>query len=244
MPVRGCQTKILVNEFDFSGDTNSVTVEANTDAIEYSVFQNCAILKLPGRVTPAIQHNGYYSAPDAGELEAEMHDALDATDTYVCVILGTSLAVPVAYVLSATFNQQLRIDAPLDNLITVQGNWPGGTERIYRGVQVANGVAVDATGALDGVDNGAGGSAGGVVFLFVTGIGGSATDATVLIESDSDSGFGTAATEATLEFSAVGVYTATMSGTVGRYLRANVSDLGGADDVTFVAVACVSGQNY
>lgn len=245
MAVLGYNTKILIDEFDFSGQTNGVVLSLDTSVIEYMVLQNAGVLKLPNLVSPAIEHRGYYNGPDAGDIEYELHARLAAAnDVYVAVVLGTAGAAPVAYVLPSTFNQQLRLDAPIENLLSVNGNWPGGTERIYRGLQVALGETEDATGAVGGVDFGAAGAAGGRAWLFVTGITGTATDATIDIESDSDSGYGTAASEGTATFSDVGVYPVTLSGTVNRYVRANITDLGGADDVSFILIAALSGVSY
>lgn len=246
MAVLGFNTKILVDEFDFSGTTNGVLLSTDTSVIEYMVLQNNGVLKLPNLVSPAIEHRGYYNGPDAGDIEYELNARLgSANDVIVGVVVGTNLAAPVGYVLPSTFNQQLRIETPIENLISVNGNWPGGTSRIYRGLQAALGDTVDATGAVAGnVDFGAAGAAGGRAWIFVQDIGGTATDATIEVQSDSDSGFGTVANEGTFTFSDVGAYQISLSGTVGRYVRANLTSLGGADDITFLMIVALSGVSY
>lgn len=244
MPVRGCQTKILIDEWDLSGDSNSVNLTADVAVLDYVTFQNCFQQRLPGLPMSSIAHTGYFSGPGAGEMEEELHARLGSgNDVIVGIILGTALTAPVGYCLRTAFNQQLRLNAPVAELITVDGNWSGNTaEGLQRGLQVALATAEDSTGAVgSGADFGAAGSAGGRVFVFVQDIGGTATDAVIKLQSDSDSNFGTAADEATITFSAVGGYSAALSGTVNRYLRAYIDDLGGADDISFVMVACVAG---
>lgn len=245
MAVLGYNTKILIDQHDFSGQTNGVVLNTDTSIIEYQVLQNAGVLKIPNLVSPAIEHRGYYNGPDAGDIEAELHSRLgSANDVYVGLVFGTHLAAPVGYVLPQSFNQQLRIDTPIENLIAVNGNWPGGTSRIYRGLQAALGTAEDATGAVGGVDFGAGGVAGGIAFLFVQGITGTATDATIVVQSDSASDYSGVASEGTFTFSAVGAYQLALSGTVGRYVRANITSLGGADDITFLLIVALAGVTY
>lgn len=245
MAIPAWQTKILLDGYDFSGLTNGVSIDIPVGMLEYGVLQQNSMSKIPSYPTPAIVHNGFYDGPNAGQMFDYFHDKLgSANDVTVGVILGTSLAIPVAYVLPTSFGQQLKIDAPYNQLLTLSGNWPAGTSPLYRGYQVALGAAIDATGALTHIDFGAAGSAGGRAWLFVTGITGAATDAAIKVQSDSDSGFGTVADEATFEFSAIGAYEVSLSGTVGRYVRANVTDLGGADDISFLLVAAISGVTY
>lgn len=242
-PIRGCQTKILIDEWDLSGQSNSVNLTADVAVLDYVTFQNCFQQRIPGLPMSAIQHNGYFSGPGAGEMEEELHARLGSgNDVIVGVILGTSLAAPVGYVLPTSFGQQLRINAPVAELITVDGAWAGGSNnQLRRGLQLPLGTAVAATGAQTGIDFGAAGSAGGKAYLFVTGIAGSATNAAILIESASASNFSGAATEGTFTFSGVGAYEISLSGTIGRHIRANVSDLGGATSLTFLIVVCVEG---
>lgn len=245
MAVKAYQTKILLDQYDFSGQTNSVQIDCPVGVLEYQVLQNGHVQKLPSYPTPAIVHNGYYDGPAAGDMFDFFHDELgSANDITVGVILGTSLAIPVAYVLPTSFGQQLRIDVPVANLLTLSGNWPAGNDKLYRGYQAGLGEAVDSTGALTHIDFGAAGSAGGKAWLFVQDITGTATDAAIKVQSDSDSGFGTVADEGTFTFSAVGAYEVSLSGTVNRYVRANVTDLGGADDITFLMVVALSGITY
>lgn len=244
MPVRGYQTKILIDQLDLSGYTNALQVECPVGVLEYQVLQNAGTLKLPSYPTPMITQNGYVSGATADEIHDALDDRLAAdNDVTVGVILGTALAQPVAYVLPTTYNGQLRIDAPVANLITINGQWPSGTSRLYRGFQAHYGV-ISATGAQTGIDFGAAGSAGGRAFLFVQAKTGTITSATIKVQSDSDVGFGTASDEGTFTFSALGAFAIDLSGTVNRYVRINTTSLGGATNFTVLAVVCVAGVSY
>lgn len=243
MPIRGCQTKILIDEFDLSGQSNSVELAADVAVLDYVNFQECYQQRVPGLPMASIAHNGYFNGSGAGQLEEELYARLGSgNDVFVGVILGTSLTAPVGYVLPTSFGQQLKLNAPVNELLTINGNWAGGSaNQLRRGLQLPLGTAVAATGAQTGIDFGAAGSTGGKAYLFVTGIAGSATNATIKVQSDSASNFATAADEGTFTFSAVGAYELSLSGTIGRHIRANVTSLGGATSLTFLMVVCVNG---
>jgi len=134
---------------------------------------------------------------------------------------------------------------PVDGALAVNGGWNGGSG-IKRGLRVWSGT-FSATGAQSTpayIDIGAAGTAGGFAYLHIQAITGAATDAVILVESDTATNFASAATEATFTFSAVGAQEQAMAGTVNRYIRLNCTDLGGATNFTVVAIACVSGVTY
>lgn len=242
MAIPAWQTKILLDGYDFSGQTNGVSIDIPVGVLEYGVLQQGSMSKLPSYPMPSVTHNGFYDGPSSGQLFDYLDDKLgSANDVTVGVILGTSETIPVGYVLPTSFGQQLKVGGPYNGLITLNGNWPAGQDKLYRGYQVALGAAVASTGALTGVDFAAAGSTGGKVFIFVTGIDGSATNAAIKIQSDSASNFSGAADEVTIQFSAVGAHSGDMSGTIGRYVRANVTSLGGATSLSFLIVVCVNG---
>lgn len=229
MPVRGYQNKILIDHIDLSGHTNAVQIECPVGVLEYQVLQNNGVLKLPSYPTPMITQNGYVSGATADEIHDALDDRLAAdNDVTVGVILGTALAQPVAYVLTESFNGQLRIDAPVANLITINGQWGSGTDRLHRGFQCFYGT-ISATGAQTGIDLAVAGSTGGRAFLFVQAKTGTITSATIKVQSDSASNFATASDEGTFTFSGLGVVSLDLSGAIGRYVRLNVTSLGGGN---------------
>ena len=247
MTVKGCRTRIIVGGVDLSGDTNTVGVTIQGRAIEYGVLQDCDQRRLPLSPAGSIEHNGYYTGPTAGKLEYELYTYLGSTTgVHVATIYDTAGTVPFAYVQDTAYNQRLAINAQVGQLITVAGMWPtlkSSGARMYRGYQVGSG-AVTGTGAVTGIDVGAAGTAGGKLFLFFTSFTGTATNASLKLQSDTDPAHGTTADEGTATFSAVGCQEVTLSATVNRYQRMNVVGLGGATAFTFYAISCISAVTY
>jgi hypothetical protein len=244
MAIPAWQTKILIDQYDFSGQTNGVTIEIPVGVLEYMVLQTTAAKKLPSFPTPNIVHGGFYDGPASGQMYDAFDDRLgSANDVTVGVILGTSETIPVGYVLPTSWGQQLKIAAPANGLITLSGAWPSGTSRLYRGYQAFYGT-ISATGAQTGIDFSVAGSAGGIAYLFVQAVTGSASSATIKVQSDSASNFATAADEGTFTFSAVGAFSLALSGAVNRYVRLNCTSLGGATNFTVLAVVCLDGVTF
>lgn len=240
MAVAAKYTKLLIDEFDFSGDSNSLEVSTAVAALPTTGFQATGETFTPGLTSGNLTHGGYYSGKGAGYIEQELKARLGTSDTvYLAALFGTN-GTARAYVLDTSWGSQLGLEMPVDGLITLSGEWPvvGGARR---GLVVFDGT-ISATGGQTSVDFGAAGAAGGEAYLFVQAITGTASSATIDIESDADDDFGSGATgEGTFTFSDVGVQKVTMSGAVLRYIRLNCTDLGGATDFRVVGVVCVDG---
>lgn len=239
MAVRGSYTKLLIDEFDFSGSSNSLSVNGNVAALETTAFQDTGTAYLPGLPGGMITHNGYYDGKGAGQIEQEIHALLGTSSTvYTAAMLGTNTNACPAYVTKSTWGEQLTIDMPVDGLITLSGQWPA-VMGFSRGLRIYEGT-LSSTGTQTARDFASAGSNGGTAYLFVQTITGTATNATIDVESATTEG-GSYSSEGTFTFSAVGVQTMTLSGTVNRWLRLNVTSLGGATDFTVVAIVCVTG---
>lgn len=241
------KTRLVVGSateaWDFSGVSNVLEVSLAGEKIENTRFQDTAKTFTTGDVSGSISQNGYFDNTGTGSFEQEMAQAMDGVELlYIGAIFGTNQSTPVAYVSPGTNVEGLKVSAPIGGLITVEGSWFDGLG-IKRGFQVHRGV-ISATGTTTHIDIGAVGSAGGFAWLWVTDITGTATGADIVLQSDSDSGFGTAATEGTFTFSGKGAFQVTLSGTVNRYLRLNTTDMGGATNFTVCVVAAVSGVTY
>jgi hypothetical protein len=245
MPVKACQTKILVDQFDFSGDTNGVSIDAQVKQIEYAVLQSCQQLRIPGNPSASFEHNGYWSGPGAGALEYELNARLGIeAQCKAGIVLDTGAAIPVAYVLNSTYNQQLKYMAPIEGLLQINGMWPAGNDKMVRGYQVHYGL-VNATGALSTVDFGAAATAAGSkAFLFVQAKVGTITAGAVKVQSSAASNFSSPTDRGTFTFSGLGAFEVDLSGTLGRYVRMNVTDLGGATSFTILGVVCSFGKTF
>lgn len=247
MTIKACNTRFIVGGVDLSGDTNTVGVTIAGRTLEYGVLQDCDQRKLALSPNASIEQNGYFTGNDATQLEGVSWANLGSTTgVHVGVIFDTAGTVPFGFVQSKGYNSSQSIPAAAGALITLSTKWPtlsASGAQLYHGYQVAA-ASVTATGAVTGIDMGAAGAAGGKAFVFVTSITGSATNATIKIQSDTDPAHGTTSDEGTATFSAVGCQEVTLSGTVNRYVRANVGSLGSATGFTFYVVVALSGVTY
>lgn len=238
MAIKGTYTRILVDQFDFSGVSNSVDVAINSEEFDVTAFQDEGNMFLTGVSGGTITQNGYFDGAAAGGYEAEVYSRLGSTTGHVVAVLfGTQTTGCPAYVLPGTDGREMTIASPVNGIVTLNGTWGEGSG-IRRGRRVFGGT-ISATGAQTAIDFGAAGSMGGVAYVFVQTITGSASNATIAVQSSSNNS--TFDNEGTATFSAVGVQTVALSGTVNRYIRLNCTSLGGATSFVVVGVVCVNG---
>lgn len=236
MPVAAKYTKILIDQFDFSGDSNVATVDTSAKALDVTAFQADAVRQIPGLPTGMLAHGGYYTGPDAGDIEAEMQSRQgDAGSAYVGVLFGTNEAACPAYIAPTTWGQMLKLNMPMDGVLTLNGEWPA-PSGLRRGLRLSDAV-ITATGAGATVDLVAGGSAGGTLFLFVQATNGQNTIVAVEHSANGSTGW---ASKVTGEIDAEGVVVAAFTGSINRYVRINVTSLGTATSVQLIAILAVT----
>jgi hypothetical protein len=231
---------IWIDEYELSGQNNSVDISFSTATIDTTAFQETGRTWIHDLPEATLTHNGYFntSADAGGTQEEEIRAALTA-DSTIAVVLGTNQTLPVGVVLPSARARNFNISASVGSTIACNGEW-GNVAARFGGMAYEG--TISGTGTQSSIDLGSAGSAGGVAYVFVRSITGSATNATINIESSSDDiSF---ASEGTATFSAVGVQTVTMSGTVNRYIQINTTSMGGATDFTVGAIVCVSGVTY
>lgn len=242
MATKGSECKILVDQFDFSTQSAGFTLNIDNKVLDFTTLQATGVSRIPGLGMASIEHNGYHSAPAAGQLEYELNARLGVTSAItVAAILGTGLTLPIAYVLNTTFNSQLKYKAPVANILTVDGMWPNKSDQICRGYRVYTGT-ISGTGAQTTCDfaSAASGS-GSKAWLQVQAITGTATNATIKVSSSAASNFSSPTDHGTWSFSSVGMYEVDLTGTLGRYVRVDCTDLGGATDFTVLAIVASKG---
>lgn len=231
----GTRAAIWADEFDLSGVTSQIELTFAVGEVATTNLASEAEEYIPGLTKCELKQNGYFAGVDAGYLDA-LEDRLGAAGAAVVTMITDRLDTDcVAYVLPDAPNYDMQFSSPAANVITLNGRW-GSKAEARRGRRIFEGT-LDATGEQTAVDFGAGGTAGGSLYLHVKSITGAATDAAVKIESSPDNS--TWSDEGTITFSAVGGYSAAMTGTVGRHIRLNCTALGGADDFYCLAVACI-----
>jgi hypothetical protein len=242
MASKACNAKFLLDGYDMSGQSSGASIALDATSIDYDQMDTCVALKIPTAPATVFDHNGYYTDKTAGYLEKETYDRLGATaDNYIGYIPDSSLTVAPAYVIDNTFASVLKMEAPVKGLLTVTGQWPTGDNATARGYVVYTGT-ISATGVKTYVDFGAAGAAGGRAFLFVRAITGTATNATVVVESCATSG-GTYDVEGTFTFSTAvpNAYAIDLSGTVNRYIHINTTSKGGATSFDVTVIVAVTG---
>lgn len=246
MPVKSKYTRILVGSngaggaWDFSGVSNSLSVELASERLEDTTFQASGRTFLAGDTDGTISQEGYYDNSGANTFEQEIAESVANSELlYVAALFGTDTAACAAYVAPQTSTDNMAIAAPVSELITVSGSWGSGTG-IRRGLRLAT-ATISATGAQTHIDLGVAGSTGGAAWLFVTAVTGTATSATATVQSSSTVDFGSPATEGTFTFSGKGTYAIALSGAIDRYVRLNVTSMGGATNFTVTAIIAVNG---
>lgn len=250
MATKSTHTRLVVGSsteaWDFSGVSNSLEVSLSADKIENTRFQDSGKTYTSGDASGSIKQNGYFDATDTGSIEQELAESIANNETlYVGGIFGTNESAPnapIAYVARATNTDGLSISSQVGNLITLSGSWFDGLG-IKRGLQVYRGT-ITATGTTSYIDLGAAGSAGGYAWIWITAVTGTATNASIILQSDDNTGFSSPATEATFTFSGKKAVEASLSGAIDRYLRLSTSSMGGATNFTVCVVAAVDGVTY
>lgn len=132
-PIQGSQSKIFIDEFELTQQSSGAEFNAEFDTIQYPIMGSVAMQQQVAAPTYSIPHHGYYTGRGAsgglGYFEETLQSRLGTTTPVtVTLVLG-----PIAYTLMGTWGSQLTFDAPVDGLITMEGNWssPTGVRRGY-----------------------------------------------------------------------------------------------------------------
>jgi hypothetical protein len=238
---KAIHTRILVDGYRISSETNKAVVKLDADKTEVTCFEDTAQSFIVNDPKPSIEVGGYITeSTNPDTFDAISHGALE-TPTTITVIKSSTATITggVSYTIPSCNAITLSHDLQVAGIKSMQSTW-GGAVAMKRGRCAYAGAAIAATGAKPSIDLGAAGSTGGFAYLHVTAITGSATSATIDVES-SDAEAGTYASEGTFTFSAIGVQALTLTGTVNRWVRINCTSLGGATNVTVHAVVAVNG---
>lgn len=230
--MKGTEVGIWVDEFDFSAATSQIDVNFEVGEAERTHMDSMAQEFLPLLSKCTVAQNGYFEGVLAAGFERELQDRFAQRGALVTVLVGRSTPACVAYVLPDAMNYSMTFGAPVANLVTLNGQW-GTAAGAVRGLRVFDG-SFDAVEEGASVDFGAGSTNGGKAFLHVKTITGTATNATIKVQSSPDNS--TWSDEGTFTVSAVGGHSLEMTGTVGRYVRLACTSLGGATEIRCMGV--------
>lgn len=242
---KGNTQAVVIDEFIFNSSVSEAGFAYTVDELETTNLASTGKEYIPNVADPTLTINGFLTGGAADGYEAEMNARKGVSGTNVLYIpVRTVTATPVRVIPDASL-MGLDYASPINGLMTLNGTIrPSGAH--YRGMLVCYNVTVSGTGDGTSIDLGSAGSAGGYGYLHVhtidDDISGTASSASFKIQSSSDdSSF---ADEGTFTVSATGAFSATMSGTVNRYIRLNTASMGGASSFTVTLIACVSGVTY
>lgn len=236
-------TRLWVNEFDFSGISNSLEVAITNQREETTCFQDTGKVFTNTDQEATITQQGYFQNAGAGEFEQEMYESIANNEAlYLAALFGTHVAACPAYVARTTRTLELPIKAAIGGLITVGGQWFNGVG-ISRGLRAYAGT-ISATGAQTYIDMATVGAGAGFAWLFVQAKTGTITNATITVQCDDNTGFGSPATKGTFTFSAIGAYEIALSGGLERYVRINCTSMGGATNFTVGVIVAAQGVTY
>ena len=235
-PLKGTEASILVDEHCFDANTSQIELVWAIGEGETTSLASDAMEYIPILSKFTINQNGYFGGLAENGYEKEFWDRLATSGAQVTALIGTSAVGCAAYFFTDAAGMGMNYAFPTNGVVTLNGSW-GTSEKWRRGKRLWTG-AISATGEKTSVDFGAGGTTGGMAVLHISAISGAATNATIDVESSADNI--TFASEGTFTVSAIGGYTLTLSGTVGRYLRINLTSLGGATSITCQVVASIT----
>lgn len=241
MAKSGTYARVFIDGFAFSCATSELEVGISVSENDSSTLCSTAEDMDPSLSTGSITINGFFIGADAG-LEEALHDRLATSNVLVSAIFGIDEVVAAGWTIPNSYGGSVDIAAPTSGLITMNGTFGAG-DGIKHTVCVDRDKTVTATGTSTERNNVSAGSAGGKAWLHVTAISGTATNATIALESAAATGMSGATSEGTFTFSAVGAYEIALSGTIGQFLRSNVTSMGGATSITYTLVANVNNVN-
>jgi hypothetical protein len=217
--VAGRRAKVLIGEYDLSAYLNNVSAVRNADLADVSVFgdQDREFLKTIQGASATL--SGFIDTV-AGASEPVLSSFLTGTSTKAVSIFWDADAIGSPGICGAGWEGSYEDSAPVDGVQAIAANLAF-TGRVDRAVSLhALGIETG-TGAYTSVDNGAATTNGAVANLHVTNAGSSGTG-TVLIQDSADNmSFLTIGTFS--NFTAATSQTLEISGTIRRYVRANLS---------------------
>ncbi len=230
--VPGSAARIYIDEFELSQQSSGAEFNAELQTETYNIMGEATAQQYVTTPEYSIPHHGYYTGhgaqPNLGYFEETLFSRLGSnTPVTVTLTLGS-----VSYTFIGTWGSQLNISAPVEGLITIDGNWSS-PDSLIRGAAIAGADYATAAGSNGTpIDLGAAGVADGVVF-HVYGFTGAGT-VTAKIQTSATSG-GTYTDWLTTTFTAPGAKLVTGSPNPNRWARVVISWTGFTGPVTAFA---------
>lgn len=217
--VAGRRAKVLVGQYDLSAYLNNVSAARNADLADVSVFGDTdrEFLKTMQAATATL--SGFIDTT-AGTSEPVLSSIFTGTSTTPVSIFWDADAIGSPGICGAGWEGSYEDSAPVDGVQAIAANLTF-TGQVDRAVSLHALGAETGTGAYTSVDGGASSSNGAVANLHVTAGGASGAGTVVVQDSADNMTFATIITFS--NFTAATSESKTVSGTVRRYVRANLT---------------------
>ncbi|MAH50254.1 hypothetical protein CMI37_30820 [Candidatus Pacearchaeota archaeon] len=225
-------TDILIDEFSFTGISNSVGIDIANGNAEVTAFADTAATYAEGKPATNITVNAVYQVAEDAALFAVLGEA---TDNYLSISPAAMADGGIVWITKAHLTGDT-IPTPFDSAVTLNATWAG-TDPIGDGVILERDTNITSTVTGAAVQQGAVSSTQKIMcFLHVLSAAGGTLDVT--IQSDNGAGFGSPTTR--LTFSQVtttaGAWVATANGAITDDYWRCVAAAGGGSPVYNIAV--------
>lgn len=135
--VQGSAARIYIDEFELTQQSSGAEFNAEFATESYNIMGEPTAQQYISTPNYSIPHHGYYTGvgaqPSLGYFEETLYSRLgSATPVTVTLAFG-----PISYTLFGSWGSQLTIDAPVEGLITMDGNWSS-PDSIRRGAVAAS----------------------------------------------------------------------------------------------------------
>jgi hypothetical protein len=237
MPVKSYAVRLLIDEFDFSTDSNSLGMSFAAEELPASSFQVPAKQSIPTAGQNSLNHGGYYTGGTAGNMAEELRTRLaSGIAAWVIVLFGTVTIPSVAYVRKGAWMGQLTMEAPIRELLTVQGSWL--SIPTWRGLAIVDhDLEENHAGAF--VDFKASGPDGGKIVIQTSVLSGG--NVTVTVKSSAASNGSGAVPLDPIIIDEIGVVEVDIDEAVARYIAADVTFEPGATAARISVIVVVDG---
>jgi hypothetical protein len=157
--VQASVARIYVDEFELTQQSAGAQLNAETQTLTYNIMGESSSYQDVTTPSFTIEHNGYYTGRGASDNLGYFEDSIRSRlGTTTPVIVSLTLG-NIMYALESTWDQEMTVDAPVAELITINAKWASAKftrrcEFIARGdfTDLANSTAVNAgpSGAFNG----------------------------------------------------------------------------------------------
>lgn len=217
--VAGRRAKVLIGEFDLSAFLNNVSAARTADLADISCFGDADRDYLKTMQAATVTLSGFIDVA-AGATEPVLSSFLTGSSSRAVSIFWDADAIGSPGICGAGWEGSYEDSSPVDGVQAIAANLTF-TGQVDRAVSLHALGTETATGAYASVDDGASSANGAVANLHVTAGGASGTGTVVVQDSADNMTFATIGTFS--NFTAATSQTLTISGTIRRYVRANLT---------------------